>query len=509
MPEDAIAESNTKECPDLYRRSIKGGYWVIALQIALSLLGFAKSIIIANFFFLENLGILAVATMVMGAMSTFTQTGFDSALVQKKGNIQAYLDTAWTAGFIKGVLLFLTLFFSAPLLVLIKVPEDKIAITISILRVMAACFLIQGAKNVGAVFFQKELQFGKVFVMNLASSLADIVLSVVFVYVFRSIWGVIAAHILSAVVNCAGSYVLSSYRPRFRFEIDKARELWGFGKWIYGSGILGYLLTMGDNFFVWFYLGLPQLALYKYAYNFANMPATHITQVISTVSFPAYSKIQDDVPRLREAYLKILTLSSFVTIPVSFLIFILGPDFVRLFLKAHLHPMTPVLQILAFVGLITGIGATGGALLLAVRKLNSIVLIQFFRLFLLAVTIYPFTKMWGITGTAVSVLVYRVAMYPVGLFVVSKVLKCGMWEMAAPSWHPTLASLAMMGAVKCVRVLVFNETTFISFFSLSMLSLGTYLACIGFLDYIFKGGLRNILADQVYFKWSQRFSMKA
>ena len=92
MSEPSESQVNTKEHPDLYRRSIKGGYWVIGLRTAIMLLGFAKSIIIANFFFLENLGIIAVAAMMMEALSTFTQTGFDTALVQRKGNIHAYLN---------------------------------------------------------------------------------------------------------------------------------------------------------------------------------------------------------------------------------------------------------------------------------------------------------------------------------------------------------------------------------------------------------------------------------
>ena len=70
-------------------------------------LGFGKVLVIANFFILEDLGIISIALMMMEILSTFTQTGFDTALVQKKGKIQDYLDTAWTAGLVKGVVLFL------------------------------------------------------------------------------------------------------------------------------------------------------------------------------------------------------------------------------------------------------------------------------------------------------------------------------------------------------------------------------------------------------------------
>jgi len=71
----------------------------------MNLLGFGKTLIIANFFFLEDLGIISIVLM-MEVLSTFTETGFDAALVQKKENIHSYLNTAWTAGLINGIILF-------------------------------------------------------------------------------------------------------------------------------------------------------------------------------------------------------------------------------------------------------------------------------------------------------------------------------------------------------------------------------------------------------------------
>ena len=72
----------------------------------MNLLSFVKVLIIANFFILEDLGIISVALMMMEILTTFTETGFDAALVQKKEKIHGYLDTAWTAGLVKGVILF-------------------------------------------------------------------------------------------------------------------------------------------------------------------------------------------------------------------------------------------------------------------------------------------------------------------------------------------------------------------------------------------------------------------
>lgn len=59
------------------------------------------------------------------------------------------------------------------------------------------------------------------------------------------------------------------------------------------------------------------LGFHLMAYRISNMPATEITHVISEVTFPAYSKLQDNLPSLRQAYLKVLQLTTFISIPLA------------------------------------------------------------------------------------------------------------------------------------------------------------------------------------------------
>ena len=503
-----MTDKNTtiqKEEPDLYKRSIKGGYWVISSRFSMTLLGFIKSLIIINLFQLNDLGIITAAVMMMEILSTFSQTGFDSALIQKKGDIHDYLDTAWTAGIIKGIFLFLVLWFTAPLLTSFRIPEEKIPLATSAFRAMSVCFLIGGFRNIGVIYFSKNLDFHKSFALSAISTLSDIVLSIGLVLIFRSIWGVIAARLISVGIDCAGGYMLSSYRPRPHFEPKKARELWKFGRWIFGQNILGYLLEAGDDYFVWFYLGIQPLALYRTAYKFAITPATHITHVISEVSFPAYSKIQNDLPRLREAYLKVLKVTALFSIPAAFLIFILGPDFVHLFLKERLYPMISALQILAIVGLITSLGSTVGPFLKAMGVLRPVLYFQWARLVLLAIFIYPLTKTRGIAGTALAIALARVIMYPPGLLFTCHLLHCSVRKMLQPLGVPFIASTGMILVIFLLKAAVFTETHYLSFFSFLLSAFIVYFAITWIIDARYNCGIRQLMYEQLApMNWKNR-----
>ncbi|MHC4289735.1 MAG: lipopolysaccharide biosynthesis protein [Planctomycetota bacterium] len=494
-----IEITNQKEHPDLYKRSIKGGYWVFAIRFFTQLLGFVKSIIIFNFLFKENLELIIIAGLLMRVLTTFSESGFRAALVQKKEHIADYLDTAWVIGILRGVLLFVAIYFAAPLFASTKmVDPDKIPLAISVIRAMGICFLIGAFQNIGIVHFQKELQFHKTFWLRMAGTLTDIVLSITLVLIYQSVWAYVIARLVAAVVNLTMSYLLCSYRPKFHFVPEKACELWKFGKWLFGANIIGYLLNEGDDWFVGFYLGGGPLKLYRYAYNFSNMPATHITNTISQVSFPAYSKIQDNLPRLREAYLKVLQTTALISVPTAFLIFTLGPDFVRLFLVEESHAMIPVVQILAFKGLLKSLGSTALPLFRSVGKPQIGLYINIAQLIILAATIYPFVKLWGIAGAAFSTVFIGVFLNPVVLVQVCRILKCKFWDVLKYSLLPFVSSCIMGGIILVIIKYLITESTIVSFLGLAVLSIFLYLVILWVFDRFSNYGIRQIFNEQTH-----------
>jgi O-antigen/teichoic acid export membrane protein len=484
-----------KDEPGLYKSSIRGGFWVFFLQLVSRVLGFGKTLVVVNYLFLDDLGLIAVAIMLMSILDTFSESGFQSALVQKKGDIREYLDTAWVVAITRSVILFAVLYFSAPVFASFKVPDEKMGLAISVIRITGLCLLIQGFSNVGAVYFEKELDFRKRFMIAVSTTTTDIVFSVVLVIIYRSIWGYIAARLISVVVGCVMSYVLCPYRPRFRFRIEKAKNLWDFGRWIFGTRVLGFMISEGDDFFVWFYLGLPSLALYRYAFRFATMPGSHISEVISSVTFPAYSKIQQDCVRLRDAYLKVLKSTALLSLPSAFLIFFLGPYFVRLFLPDRMHGMTLVLQILALKGLMSSVSATYGPVFKAIGKPRIMWHVAILCLVVLAVTIYPFTRMWGIAGTASATVLVGLLTNPLYFFLTKKVLHCSFRQMSQSLLPPFGASALMLAVLLACKWFLFREIGFILFFGLAIIGLIAYLIAMWMIDAAFKCGFREIVVE--------------
>jgi O-antigen/teichoic acid export membrane protein len=362
---------------------------------------------------------------------------------------------------------------------------------------MGICFLIKAFQNIGVVYFQKELQFHKTFWLTMAGTLTDIILSITLVMIYKSVWAYVAARLISAIVNLTTSYLLSSYRPRFHFVPEKARELWRFGKWLFGGNIVGYLLNEGDDLFVWFYLGPQPFTLYKYAYRFSNMPVTHISNTVSQVSFPAYSKIQHDIPRLREAYLKVLKATLMISTPTAFLIFTLGPDFVRLFLVENAHAMIPVIQILALKGLLKSEGTTRGPLFSAMGKPGLNMAYRLMRLFLLMFLIFPLTKYWGIAGTAMATLLITLLIKPFVFVKACRFLQCSVLYLLKPFILPLISSFLMAAAVIFLNRLEIYTLNKVNFCIQAVMSIIFYFGVLYVLDAVSGTGYRELTKEQL------------
>lgn len=439
---------NNKEAVDnssyptesIFKEVVHGGIWVFVLRFINRGLGFIRTIILARLLAPTDFGLLGIAMLSILTLETFSQTGFQTALVQKKENIQPYLDTAWTVSAIRGIFLFLILFFSAPLIAEFFNSEQATLI----IRVVALTTLLYGLRNIGILFFEKELKFNKLFLYDLSATLVDLTVAITLAFILRNVWALVWGGLAGNCVRLLMSYILHPYRPKIRFQKEKFKELFSFGKWVFGSSILVFLFSQGDDIFVARILGVTALGFYQMAYLFSNLPATEITKIISQVTFPAYSTFQDNIKRLGESYLRVLQLTAFITIPLAGMIFILAPEFTEIFLGEKWMPMVSAMQALAFWGLIRSIGATTGPIFYAVGKPGIGTKLQFIQLIFLIILIYPLTNRIGILGTSLSVVFASIIPNLAACYMTVKITRCGFYNFSKEVLLPLINTMIVV-----------------------------------------------------------------
>jgi len=222
-------------------------------------------------------------------------------------------------------------------------------------------------------------------------------------YYLRNVWALLLGLLAGKLTQVIVSYIIHPYKPKIILDIAKARGLFLFGKWILGSTVLVFLITQGDDFLVGKIMGAVMLGFYQMAYKISNTPATEITKLLAQVTLPAFSKLQDDLSTLRNAYLKVIKFTSFLIFPLTGIIFSLAPELVRIFLGAKWLPMVPPMQVLIFAGLIRALISTTGPLFYSLGKPRIDTRCQVIRFFVLAISIYPLVTKLGLLGASLAV----------------------------------------------------------------------------------------------------------
>ena len=214
-------------------------------------------------------------------------------------------------------------------------------------------------------------------------------------------FGLIAKDLTLLVV----SYAVHPYRPHLNFDLRKVRGLSNYGIWILFSSVLVFFLIQGDDVLVGHYVGLMALGLYEMAYGFSNTPSTEVSQVISQVAFPVYSKVQDDPVQLKNIFLRTYKVMSLVAFLLVGSLVSLAPDITIVFLGSAWSPIVPLIQVLAWWGLIRGLEETAAALFMAIGVLRIYTILQLFQVVLFLILIMPMIELYGILGVSITVVV--------------------------------------------------------------------------------------------------------
>ena len=448
-----IINNVRKPGASLTHRVVVSGFWMFTLRMLQNAFGFIRLIVLARVLLPNDFGLMGIALLTISTLETFSQTGFQHALIQKKGNIESYLNSAWTVSILRGFIIFGVLYLIAPYAAtFFNASEAK-----SVIQVIGISVLIKAFSNLGVIYFKKDLEFNKQFIYEMGGTLADFIVSVSTALILMNAWALVFGLLAGEFSRCCLSYLLHPRRPRLNFDLGKLKELWGFGKWISGSNIFTFLVTQGDDIFVGKVLGATALGFYQMAYRISNLPATDVTHVISQITFPAYSKLQDNLDHLRKAHFQSLQSISFLSFPIAAGILAISPEFVRLFLGEQWNPIIPATQVLAVYGAVRSIGAANGVLFYGTGNPRYDALIAGIKFVCLAIIIYPLTKIWGITGTAIATTLPVFLSQSYGISKVLNILHYRLEDYFRPLVIPFLGSLLILSAVFTIKMILTSD----------------------------------------------------
>lgn len=429
------------------RGAARGTVWIGAGEALRTAAELVATIFAARLLAPRDLGLLGIVLLLMAMLDAFSRPGFENALVQAPEEVEDLLDVAWTAHLVRALVVSAVMIAAAPVLVrLYSEPVLLPLIAASTLHVM-----LLGMQNTGAIMFNRRLEFPAVFLVNAARALTYVIVSVLGVVMWRSVWGLMVGLVASTFVATLSTYALHPHRPRLRWERAKLRRLVDYGRWITGVSALTFVTTNGDAAFVSKALGTGSLGEYQMAFRLSNLPATKITHVLAGVTFPLYSRLQASPLHLRSVFLSTLRSTLLLSGLVSALIWIASPAIVTNVIGEKWANILPLVRILVLAAFIRSFVALAGPLFQAMNCPDLDLKMNLPRLLCLVVFLGPCAWAWGLRGVCVAVLVSVCASVPVWLWGVKRLLGIGFLEVLRVAAAPTGAAVGVVAITEGAR----------------------------------------------------------
>lgn len=331
--------SNLAGDDSISTRLLNGALWIGFGKVTTNILGIISAFILARLLSPSDFGLVAIAVSFVGLISIVSELSLSAALVHLSKVTDGHLDTAWTFNFVRGVLLSTLIVIGSGLLAsMYGQPELQ-----SLLAALAISVMIGSLYNPKMILLNKKLIFWQESVVSIAGKAVSFVVSVSLAYIYQSYWALIWGMVASQAISTLMSYIFMPYRPRL--SVSHYRDLFGFSLWITLGRIAQSISWRSDPLILGVFMPVASLGFISVGQRFSNLIINEIMQPIGQVLFPAFATMQDDLERLRRAYLRSTGMMCLISFPIGVGIALAAEPFVLTFLGEKWLPAVPVLQV--------------------------------------------------------------------------------------------------------------------------------------------------------------------
>lgn len=322
----------------------KGLVWSFIERFATQGVQFLFGIILARLLSPEDYGTIAMPLVFLAIAQCIIDSGFSTALIRKPDLTEDDLSTAFYFNIGVGVVCYLLLFFSSPLIA----EFYNTPILADLLKVTALATLFNPLCAVQQAILTRKIDFKTQAVVSLSGALVSGFAGLTMAYNGFGVWSLVCQQVGGYAIRTILLWVLGRWTPKRRWSWKSFHYLWGFGSKMLGSGLLDTIYTNIYPIVIGKLFSANDLGNYTRAQQFATLPSSNVTGVLQRVTFPVLSKIQNEDERLARNYRKILKLSAFLIFPMMLMLSAIADPLVRVILTDKWKGCIILLQIVCF-----------------------------------------------------------------------------------------------------------------------------------------------------------------
>ena len=326
------------------------------------------SIILARILAPSDYGTVAIVTIFTTLGITFVTAGFGAALVQMQKPEKEDYDTAFTLNLTIAVVLYLLLFFVAPVIADFYETEELT----NVLRIMSLILPISAFSTIKYSYLQKQFKFKKYALVNLCGALVSGIVGIVMAYLDFGVYALVAQSLTKYFIDMVALFVVCPMKNRFYFSKYRCKAMFPFASKVFFSSFVMNIeadvrgLVIGKKY------TSSDLAYYNKAATFPKMIVMNTNGAVSRVLFPTIADIQNDKEKALKVIRKSVVMQSFLIVPLIVGLMAVSRSFILTLLTAKWEPAIPFMYLICITYVLMPYENTCKEALLGIGKSGTV-----------------------------------------------------------------------------------------------------------------------------------------
>lgn len=432
---------------DVLNSKVKKGVAVLTVRtIFLQAVSFFANAILTVFLLPVDYGVFFLVSAVVNLLAYFSDIGFAASLIQKKEKPnREELQTVFTAQQILVLGLIILVFVSTPL---IKSFYNFSMPAVYLLWALLISLCLSSLKTIPSVLLERNLEFNKLVIPQIVETIVFNVTVVILAWKGFGVSSFTIGVIFRGIIGLITMYIVSPWMPGFLLSIKSLKSILKFGVPYQANSLLAMVKDDGITIFLGSILGVSGIGLLGWAQKWAYSPLRFFMDQVIKVTFPAFSRLQDNKIELSKAVTKSIMFICFLVFPSLIMLIALAPILVGIIPKySKWSPALFALFLLAFNCALASITTPLTNTLNAIGKISLTFKLMIMWTSLTWIFVPALAILYGLNGAAAGLSIVGLSSF-IALYLVSKYVSIDYLQSVG---KPLLSSLAMGVCVFLVK----------------------------------------------------------
>lgn len=383
------------------QRAVKGAAILTLRTVLIQAIAFSANILLTVFLEPAQYGVFFLVSAVINFLAYFSDMGFAAALIQKKEKLtEVELKTIFTTQQFLVLILISLVVIATPVIKLIYHLNDE---AIFLLWALAFSLFLSSLKTIPSVLMERNLEFNKLIVPQLVETILFNIVVVILAYKNFGINSFTIAILIRGFSGLFVTYLIQPWRPSLAFSRTALSSILKFGVPYQVNTLLAMVKDDGMTLFLGSSLGPTGVGLIAWAQKWAFAPLRFFMDQVIKVTFPAFSRLQENKKELEAAVTKSIYYICLLVFPSLVMLMLLAPSLVVIIPKYHKwNGALLALTLLSFNSALAAITTPVTNTLNAIGKISATFKLMVMWTILTWVLVPPLALNLGVTGAALG-----------------------------------------------------------------------------------------------------------